>query len=90
MTFKGIQEQLDRIESKLDSENTQILPFAKAAEYLGLSRSTLYGMTSRGEIIHYKPNGKKIFFNKTDLDSFLFRNRVATREEIAAEVEAMR
>ena len=86
MTLQQIAEQLTRIERKIDSEATQILPFAKAAEYLGLSRSTLYGMTSRGEITFFKPNGKKIFFNKSDLDTYLTRNRVRPREEIRAEL----
>jgi excisionase family DNA binding protein len=88
MTLQQIHEQLSRIETKIDSEATQILPFPKAAEYLGLSRSTLYGMTSRGEIAHFKPNGKKISFLKSDLDAYLTRNRIKPREEIRAELAA--
>ncbi len=46
----------------------------KACKYLGLSKSTLYKLTMNGEIPHYKPTGKKIYFSKNELDNWVKTN----------------
>lgn len=46
-----------------------------AAKYLGISKSYLYRLTSKGLIAFFKPQGKRIFFDKADLDEYLRRNR---------------
>ena len=51
-----------------------VLTFEEVAEYTGLSKSYLYKLTSAGEIPHYKPLGKFIFFNKAEIDQWLQRN----------------
>ena len=56
--------------------------WAETAAYLSLSKSHLYHLTSEGLIPHYKPNGKKIYFLKSDLDSYLLRNRRAGAADI--------
>jgi excisionase family DNA binding protein len=64
------------------SQQREILNIQQAAEYLSLSRSHLYKLTCNHLIPFYKPTGKKIFFKKIDLDSWMLRNRHATTEEI--------
>lgn len=54
----------------------------EAASYLGVSKSHLYKLTSKSEIPHYKPNGKTIYFKRGDLDNWVLRRRVASREEV--------
>jgi excisionase family DNA binding protein len=46
----------------------------KACKYLGLSKSTLYKLTMNGEIPHYKPTGKKIYFSKIEIDNWVKTN----------------
>ena len=58
------------------------LTLQEACNYLDLSSSTLYKLTSKNKIPHFKPNGKKIYFRKSDLNDWLFRNRVSTAEEL--------
>lgn len=58
------------------------LTLQEACNYLDLSSSTLYKLTSKNKIPHLKPNGKKIYFRKSDLNDWLFRNRVSTAEEL--------
>jgi excisionase family DNA binding protein len=85
MTTNEISEKLERIESALaDLGKASAKPFdlAGAAEYLGISRSHLYQLTSKGLIGHYKPAGKKLYFDKSDLDEYLRRNRVMPRWEL--------
>lgn len=43
----------------------------EASEYLDISKSHLYKLTMNRNIRFYKPNGKKIYFKKNDLDNYL-------------------
>jgi len=56
-------------------------PLSEAATYLGLSRSSLYKITANRKLRHFKPSGKLIFFNVSDLDEFLMRNSIETDDE---------
>jgi excisionase family DNA binding protein len=87
MTTQQISEKLERIEARIaELGKTEAKPYdlAGAAEYLGLSRSHLYQLTSKGLIGHYKPAGKKLYFDKSDLDEYLRRNRVRPQWELEA------
>ena len=81
-----ILEKLSKIESLLEGQQPQPLTLAEAAAYMHMSKQTLYGLTSRSEIQHFKPSGKKIYFLRADLDAWLTRNRVTPRSELAREV----
>jgi excisionase family DNA binding protein len=85
MTPKQITERLDRIEGLIgDLSKGASKPYdlAAGAEYLKISKSHLYQLTSKGLIAHYKPAGKKIYFDKADLDEYLRRNRIKPQWEI--------
>ena len=71
-----ILERLGRIESLLAGQQPAPMTLAEAATYLHVSKQTLYRMTSQSQIPHYKPNGKRLYFTKLDLDQWLLRNRV--------------
>ena len=81
-----IGERLRRIEELLTAQQPRPLSLPEAAAYLSISKSRMYAYTSKSLIPHFKPNGKKIVFKKADLDAFLYRNRVASVEEIEREV----
>tara|TARA_R110002124_G_scaffold168689_3_gene336285 strand:- start:112 stop:357 length:246 start_codon:yes stop_codon:yes gene_type:complete len=49
----------------------EFLNSKKAAEFLGISKSTLYKLTSKREINYSKPGGKLIYFQKKDLEDYL-------------------
>lgn len=76
-----IIERLERIE-RLALSNKSVLNFDEVAVYTGLSKSTLYKLTSGKMIPHYKPSGKLLYFDRKELDSWLLQNRVHTTEEI--------
>ena len=84
--YNMIDQRLDRIESLLLSQKT-VLNFAEAAEYTGLSKSHLYKLTSTAGIPCYKPTGKRIYFNKSELDEWLMRHKKHSSEEIDVEAE---
>ncbi|PKD21798.1 hypothetical protein APR41_02125 [Salegentibacter salinarum] len=59
-----------------------VLSFEEACEYTGLSKSWMYKLTHRGDIPHYKPDGKKIYFKTTEIENWLLRNKVSSNAEI--------
>lgn len=81
--------RLDKIEKLILSQNLvrkDVLNFNETCDYLELSHSHLYKLTSSGAIPHYKPNGKKIYFKRSELDEWVLRNRTATAAEIESQV----
>ena len=70
-----------------DYLNKEILNVSEACEFLDYKRSYLYKLTHLRKIPHYKPNGKKIYFKKSELEELLLRNRVKTDSEIQQEAE---
>lgn len=85
-----IQNQLKRIEDLLRKNNLlekEILSLEEAAIYLGQSKSSLYKLTSRKEIPFYVPGGKMIYFQRTELDSWILNSRVHTVEDFEANID---
>ena len=83
-----ILEKLDSIEKMLIEQNMlkkEVLSFNEAAIYLEVSHSHLYKMTSTGLVPSYKPNGKKLYFNRKELDLWLLSNKQVSKEEIDRE-----
>jgi len=59
-----------------------VLTFDEAVEYSGYSRSYLYKLTSAKKIPFYKPQGKLVFFLRSELESWLLQNRSKPECEI--------
>lgn len=80
-----IIQRLDRLE-KLLCENgvylKDILTLEEGCYYMGFTKSTMYKLTSTEQIPHYKPNGKKIFFKREELNNWLLRNKSCSIEEL--------
>lgn len=63
-----------------------ILSFQEAIQYLDLSESSLYKLTSDSKITFFKPNGGKLYFKKTDLDNWMLQNENKSVEELGNEL----
>ena len=81
-----LDERLSRIENMLLSQKT-VLNFDEASVYTGLSKSHLYKLTSTGGVPCYKPTGKKLYFNKEELDEWMLRNKKLSQDEIDDKAE---
>lgn len=79
--LQSIDDRLRSIETLLQSQKT-VLNFEEVAAYTGLSKSYLYKLTSSGGIPCFKPQGKHIYFNKQEIDSWLMQNRKPTTREL--------
>lgn len=67
---------------------------SEAAELLNISKSRLYKLTSAGEIPHYKPFGKRLYFYPSELNDFIRSKRVKMTSQInsdaAKRIEGMK
>lgn len=80
-----IIDRLENIEKMLTEQalaTKEVLNFNEAALFLDLSKSHLYKLTSQKRIPHFCPEGKKIYFQRTDLQSWLLRNKQEEEETV--------
>jgi len=83
-----ILEKLSQIEKKIDEQTLlkkEVLNFQDACKYLDISASHLYKLTSQKQVPHFCPQGKKLYFNRLELDEWLQRNRQSSSGEIEKE-----
>ena len=79
---KLILEKLEKIESMLKEQSVQLMTVDAVYEYLKISRSHIYKLTSMNLIPFYKSNGKMVYFKKSEIDNWVLKNRHKTKEEI--------
>ena len=90
---KQFEKQLVSIQTRVDSledilfQGKEVLSLEEAAKFMGIARSSLYKMTHQQAIPFYKPNGKLVFFEKSDLLAWIRQNRVSSMQEIGKEAE---
>jgi excisionase family DNA binding protein len=86
-----ILKKLEKLEVLIERQyilSKEILSLEEAAEYLQLSKSCLYKMTSSKEIPYYVPGGKKIYFKRNELDNWVFKSKVNSVNEFDIEAES--
>ena len=81
-----IKESIQKnIHSEMHETSVQTLPESltqdQASNYLGISKSALYAMTSKNEIAYHK-KGRRNYFKKTDLRNWIESGRVRPLSEI--------
>lgn len=83
---KSIELRVAELENLvLHSKN--VLSFEEASRFLNLSKSYLYKLTSGNLIPHYKPQGKMLYFEKTELEAWLRQNPIRTQAQTEAEAQ---
>jgi excisionase family DNA binding protein len=85
MSDQIILQKLEQIEKLITNQSLlqkTVLNFHEASQFLDVSASHLYKLTSKKEIPHFCPNGKKLYFKREELDQWLQRNRQASEGEI--------
>ena len=82
-TKKEVNDLIQRISVLEDllCVGKEVLTLEEAALFMGISRSTLYKMTHSSAIPFYRPHGKLIYFEKSELLAWMRRNRSMTEEE---------
>ena len=83
---KSIEMRVAELENLvLHSKN--VLSFEEASRFLNLSKSYLYKLTSGNLIPHYKPQGKMLYIQKTELEAWLRQNPIRTQAQTEAEAQ---
>ena len=70
-----ILKKLNQLEILIVSTAKQILTVEDLINYTGFSRSYIYKLVHKNILPYYKPNGKTLFFQKKEIDSFLLNNK---------------
>ena len=89
--MENILTKIENLEVLIKRQNIlskEVLTLEETAEYLQLSKSCIYKMTSNKEIPFYTPGGKKIYFRRTELEQWILNSRVAPSVEISIEIES--
>ena len=68
-------------------DESGVFDMKEAAQYLKISKQTLYGMTSKRTLTFYK-HGHRIYFKKSELDDWINQGKVKTQAEIHAEASS--
>ena len=87
MEVNQILEKLNQLSQQLEERNLlnkEVLSFKDVCQYLDLSASHLYKLTSQKAIPHFCPQGKKLYFKREDIDQWLLRNRQDSADELEA------
>lgn len=80
-----IIEKLNNLESLIVSSTKQILTVENLINYSGFSRSYIYKLVHKNVIPYSKPNGKVLFFQKSEIDTFLLKNKSKSVSQIEQE-----
>ena len=76
--LKAISTQL----CEISSQSKTWLTVDEVADYLGLTTNTVYQYVSQGRIPFNKlPNGRKLLFNRQELDRWIVSGRQETAED---------
>ena len=66
-----------------------VLTAQEAALYLGWSISYLYKKTMSKDVPHYKPMGKTLYFDRLEVEAWMKRNRVSSKDELLCQAETI-
>ena len=86
-TYTKIFHSLEELKSLIQDAHKKYLGAEEAAKFLGFKKSYLYNLVSNNEIPHYKPKGKKLLFDESELIDWIKKTRVATRDEYAEKMK---
>ncbi|MGQ7870923.1 helix-turn-helix domain-containing protein [Sunxiuqinia sp. sy24] len=84
----NIETQLQELKNLILQQNLlqkEVLTLSEAAKYLGISKPTLYKLTSEHRISFYKPMGK-VYFKRSELEEWIFSNKQSSNDELDAKI----
>ncbi len=87
----NIQEQITELKEillRIEKKRNEFYSLEEACSYLKISKPSMYKLTSKKEITYYTPGGKKIYFQKQDLDAWILAGRVFSCEDSMLELES--
>ncbi|MDM1353277.1 MULTISPECIES: helix-turn-helix transcriptional regulator [Myroides] len=80
--IKLILEKLDYLEQLIISNNKEILSVEELEKYTGFKKSYIYHLVHFSKIPYSKPNGKYLFFEKSEIDEWLLKNKSLSDDQL--------
>jgi excisionase family DNA binding protein len=80
---KAILAKLEELKKATAIASKDILSVEECAIFTGLTKLTIYSLSSKRDIPHYK-KGNKLYFSKKELEAWIRKDRIATNDEISA------
>lgn len=84
----NLKKELEEIKSILLAQALHTKPFfnvPEAAQYLDISEDAVYRLIQGLKLKHSRPNGKRIYIERTHLEAYMRLNTVRTIDEIQQE-----
>ena len=81
-TIKLILEKLDYLEQLIQNTNKEILSVEELKKYTGFKKSYIYHLVHQNKIPYSKPNGKYLFFERSEIDQWLLKNKSISQDQI--------
>ncbi|AJH14558.1 helix-turn-helix transcriptional regulator [Myroides profundi] len=81
-TIKLILEKLNYLEQLIISNHKEILSVEELEKYTGFKKSYIYHLVHFSKIPYSKPNGKYLFFQKSEIDEWLLKNKSLSDDQI--------
>ena len=78
---EAIMQKLEAIEQNMLLASKTVLMIQDVSALTGLSASTIYQMTSKHQIPHYKPTGRLLYFDRQEVEAWMKQNRIETISE---------
>lgn len=82
MENQMILEKLNRLERLIVDSTKEIFNVDDLINYTGFTRSHIYKLVHKNVIPYSKPNGKFLFFLKSEIDEWLLQNKSQSVSQI--------
>ncbi|MEK6492496.1 helix-turn-helix transcriptional regulator [Myroides odoratimimus] len=80
--IKLILDKLDYLEQLIISNHKEILSVEELEKYTGFKKSYIYHLVHYSKIPYSKPNGKYLFFQKSEINEWLLKNKSLSDDQI--------
>lgn len=79
---QALEAKIDTIANAMNANcEDEIMTIQQAAKFVCMSTHTIYQLTSRKEIPHYR-KGRRLFFKKQELADWLTGKKIDSKDEI--------
>lgn len=85
MKIIELQKKVIELERLLSIQNIEPLDVKQTAEYLKLKPSYIYSLIHQNKIPYHKPNGKRVYFFKSDLNKWILGSKFRSVDEVEAD-----
>ena len=85
-----IYKEISELKELAQKSQLEFIDIDEASNHLRLKKSYIYGLIHKNQIPFYKPNGKKVYFKKGELNDWIEKSKVKSIEEIEYEIRTKR